>query len=281
MVGSISQEDIQSILHADRNDPFQILGIHSAESAQGVFVRLFYPDLHSAEVVDPEQSEQPWIMDRIHSEGFYEVFIPNRSFFRYLLRLTKNNGEIILTRDPYSFLPLLTDLDIYLFNEGTHLAIYEFLGAHFKTIDETPGMLFCVWAPNARRVSVVGDFNGWDGRIHQMRMIGSSGIWEIFIPNVPTETRYKFEIKTQEGHLLLKSDPLAFYAEKTPLTASLTSVSYTHLDVYKRQPPALSTPIRRIGIFIITSLKMQPLVQNCCQFLPLDKERLKTRRESL
>jgi 1,4-alpha-glucan branching enzyme len=222
LVGSISQEDIQSILHADRNDPFQILGIHSAESARGVFVRLFYPDLHSAEVVDPDQSEQPWIMDRIHSEGFYEVFIPNRSFFRYLLRLTKNNGEIILTRDPYSFLPLLTDLDIYLFNEGTHLAIYEFLGAHFKTIDETPGMLFCVWAPNARRVSVVGDFNGWDGRIHQMRMIGSSGIWEIFIPNVPTETRYKFEIKTQEGHLLLKSDPLAFYAEKTPLTASLT-----------------------------------------------------------
>ncbi len=102
MVGSISQEDIQSILHADRNDPFQILGIHSAESARGVFVRLFYPDLHSAEVVDPDQSEQPWIMDRIHSEGFYEVFIPNRSFFRYFLRLTKNNGEIILTRDPYS-----------------------------------------------------------------------------------------------------------------------------------------------------------------------------------
>ena len=82
-------------------------------------------------------------------------------------------------------------------------------------------MLFCVWAPNARRVSVVGDFNGWDGRIHQMRMIGSSGIWEIFIPNVPTETRYKFEIKTQEGHLLLKSDPLAFMQKRLHLPPHL------------------------------------------------------------
>ena len=222
MVESLSQEEIQSILNADRSDPFQILGMHSPDSGQGVFVRLFYPDLLSAEVVDPEKPGKPWTMDRIHSEGFYEVFIPKRSFFRYLLNLTKNNGEIILTRDPYSFLPLLSDLDIYLFNEGTHLAIYEFLGAHSKTIDDAPGMLFCVWAPNAQRVSVVGDFNRWDGRIHQMRMIGTSGIWEMFIPNVWAETRYKFEIKTREGNLLLKSDPIAFYAEKTPLTASLT-----------------------------------------------------------
>ena len=123
MVGSISQEDIQSILHADRNDPFQILGIHSAESARGVFVRLFYPDLHSAEVVDPDQSEQPWIMDRIHSEGFYEVFIPNRSF-RYLLRLTKNNGEIILTRDPIPFF-LSSPISIFIFS--TREPIWPFM----------------------------------------------------------------------------------------------------------------------------------------------------------
>jgi len=219
-LSSLTKKDIQTILRADGSDPFAILGMHPLPGSRGVCVRVFDPDLTEIRVVDIDRSDFSWPMQLIHSDGFYEVCIPDRDFFRYSLHMVKKNGETVTTRDPYSFLPLLSDLDIYLYNEGTHLSAYEFLGSHLKDVDGVQGAHFCVWAPNARRVSVVGDFNKWDGRIHQMRMVGSSGIWEIFIPNCQTGQQYKFEIKTRDGHLLMKSDPLAFYTEKSPATAS-------------------------------------------------------------
>lgn len=123
--------------------------------------------------------------------------------------------------DPYAFNPIISDLDRYLFNQGTHYKIYEKLGSHPMTVDGVKGILFAVWAPNAKRVSVVGSFNDWDGRRHPMRCLGDSGIWELFIPGVLEGDLYKYEIKTKENQLLLKTDPYGFYTELRPSTASI------------------------------------------------------------
>jgi 1,4-alpha-glucan branching enzyme len=123
--------------------------------------------------------------------------------------------------DPYSFLPILSEYDLYLFNEGSHHKIYERLGAHLRTIDGIKGTLFAVWAPCAIRVSVVGNFNQWDGRRHQLRRLGSSGVWEIFIPGISNGEVYKYEILTPSNEIYIKSDPYAFYSELRPNTASI------------------------------------------------------------
>jgi 1,4-alpha-glucan branching enzyme len=124
-------------------------------------------------------------------------------------------------RDPYSFLPTMASSDIHLAGEGRHEQIYEHLGAHVREVDGVTGVAFAVWAPAARSVSVVGDFNSWDGRLNPMRVLGSSGIWELFVPSAQAGAHYKFEIVTQDGEIRLKADPYAFAAELPPLTASV------------------------------------------------------------
>lgn len=141
--------------------------------------------------------------------------------FSYRLRVERTNGEISQFYDPYAFLPTLSDLDTYLFNEGTHCRIYEKLGAHFRTIDGVSGVAFAVWAPSAQRVSIVGDFNRWDGRYHPMRFLGSSGVWEIFIPGLEEGAHYKYELLGADGHLKLKTDPYATFYESPPHNASV------------------------------------------------------------
>jgi 1,4-alpha-glucan branching enzyme len=116
-------------------------------------------------------------------------------------------------RDPYAFPPTLGDIDVYLAGEGRHHELYERLGAHVRELDEVRGTSFAVWAPSARSVSVIGEFNSWDGRLHPMRSLGSSGIWEVFVPGVDSGAAYKFEIRAQDGALLQKADPFAFAAE--------------------------------------------------------------------
>ena len=121
------------------------------------------------------------------------------------------DGNTYTVRDPYAFLPTLGELDIHLVMEGRHEDLYTRLGAHVREIDGVTGTSFAVWAPNARSVAVVGDFNSWDGRLHPMRSLGPSGIWELFIPDIGDDTKYKFEIRTKDNRLRIKADPVAFY----------------------------------------------------------------------
>ncbi|NLB19036.1 MAG: 1,4-alpha-glucan branching protein GlgB, partial [Syntrophomonadaceae bacterium] len=146
-------------------------------------------------------------------EGLSEVFT-------YKLRITANTGNTFEIYDPYSFWPTLSDYDLYLFNQGNHHRVYEKLGAHIREINKVNGVSFCVWAPEAKRVSVVGEFNQWDGRRHQMRLMGSSGVWELFIPGVRKNDIYKYEIRTPFDEIYLKADPYGFCSEKPPETAS-------------------------------------------------------------
>jgi len=147
-------------------------------------VRAFLPNAECASVVDIEKGKQ-YKMERVHDSGFFELLLRERNvIFSYNIKVTDYCGNTYSTYDPYSFSPVLTDFDFHLFSEGKHHKIYEKLGAHICTINAVKGTVFTVWAPCAKRVSVVGNFNQWDGRRHQMRNRGPSGIWEIFIPGI-------------------------------------------------------------------------------------------------
>lgn len=186
-----------------------------------VVARALVREAAQCSVVDLATGEA-FTMRSLAPEGFFEVEIPTRDqVFRYQLRATLHNGEIRQFYDPYSFLPTLGDLDLHLFNEGNDHRIYEKLGAHARVINEVPGVSFAVWAPNGARVSVVGNFNHWDGRYHPMRPMGASGVWELFIPGLNQGELYKYEIYDQQGHLRLKTDPFATYFEAPPNNASV------------------------------------------------------------
>jgi 1,4-alpha-glucan branching enzyme len=168
-------------------------------------------------------------MTLVHPEGFYEcVFKDEPDVFSYKLRRVSIDGVSATFHDSYAFLPLLTEFDLYLFGEGNHYRIYEKLGARRVVSNGVEGVEFAVWAPAARSVSVIGDFNEWDRRRHAMRALGSSGVWEIFVPSLPDGTLYKFEIKTSEGYVLDKADPFARMMEVRPRTASIVAASSTH-----------------------------------------------------
>jgi 1,4-alpha-glucan branching enzyme len=160
-------------------------------------------------------------MDKVMEEGFFDVTIPNCSeIFPYMLKKITYDNKMEIFHDSYSFLPTLSELDLYLFNAGDHHRIYEKLGAHFVEINGIGGVQFAVWAPNARSVSVIGDFNNWDRRKHAMRVLGTSGVWEIFVPGLMEGERYKFQVKTRSGFILDKTDPYATEMEHRPRTAS-------------------------------------------------------------
>lgn len=216
--------DIMKIVNSECHDPFAILGMHPIkyEGKNAVVVRAFLREAESVEVVDAEHPKKAWPMRRLHTSGFFEAVITGRTkVFAYRLRITDHKGGVRTIVDPYCFLPVLGELDLHLFGEGNHLRLWEKMGAHPITLGDISGVHFAVWAPNAKRVSVVGDFNGWDGRWHQMRVLGSSGVWEIFIPGLTVGEKYKYEVKTKQDHLYLKSDPFAFYCELRPNTASI------------------------------------------------------------
>src|SRR5207253_5187107 len=154
--------------------------------------------------------------------GLWEALLPKaRLPLDYELEVEYPDGNTFTVRDPYSFLPTLGELDLHLAMEGRHEHLYERLGAHVRELDGVLGTAFAVWAPNARGVSVVGDFNSWDGRLHPMRTLGSSGIWELFIPDIEPGASYKFEVRGADGVVRLKADPVAFRTELPPKTASI------------------------------------------------------------
>jgi 1,4-alpha-glucan branching enzyme len=197
-------------------DPHRILGAHEADEG-GVVVRAYRPEAQAVRV-------QPAGVEATLKDpaGLWEALLPKAKLpLEYELEIEYPNGRTFTVRDPYSFLPTLGDLDLHLAMEGRHEELYARLGAHVREIDGAAGTAFAVWAPNARGVAVVGEFNSWDGRLNPMRTLGSSGIWELFVPGVEEGAKYKFEIRTQNGQLRIKADPVAFAAEVPPANASV------------------------------------------------------------
>ncbi|MPZ19763.1 MAG: 1,4-alpha-glucan branching protein GlgB [Luteitalea sp.] len=221
------EDPISTLVAGSNGDPFAVLGPHviEHEGARAIVIRSFQPRATAVDVVRLDLSEStPRSMTRQHPGGLFEAILPNEDVvFPYRLRVTRPDGRRDEIDDPYRFAPVLGDLDLHLFGEGRHLRIFERLGAHAMVIDGCAGFFFAVWAPNAQRVSVVGDFNNWDGRVHPMRLRIGSGIWELFVPGLGEGRRYKYEIRTPKGRqVFLKADPYGVTSEQPPGSASLT-----------------------------------------------------------
>ena len=216
----IAPADRQALLAADHSDPFFVLGAHPSDG--GIVIRAFVPGAQGLQVTDPDSGQSLADLDRIDDAGLFAGLIDGAALpFAYRLR-GMAEGQSWDFDDPYRFGPVIGELDEHLFSEGTHVALYDMLGAHCRTHEGVPGVHFALWAPGARRVSVVGDFNYWDSRRHMMRPRSSTGVWEIFIPGVGAGTAYKYEIKAADGTVQpLKADPFGFGAEEPPKTASI------------------------------------------------------------
>ena len=212
---------VEAIVAARHGDPFSVLGMHT-HANNPVSVRFFWPGAETAKVIEKDTGNEVAALEKIHADGFFAGPVPRRRKpFAYIMECTHGDA-VWRMEDPYRFPSMLGELDVYLMAEGRHRRIYERLGAHPRTIDGVDGIAFTVWAPNAQRVSVVGDFNQWDGRRHAMRKRLETGLWELFIPGVPLGSNYKYEIIGIAGRLQpLKADPIAFAQERPPATASL------------------------------------------------------------
>ena len=208
----LDSNDYYPLVEARHCDPFRILGIRSCDGKFAACV--LRPDAAEVAVILEGKGAKPQKLTRLDEHGLFEGEIAGFSEgMPYTLELTGHDGVKWRQRDAYSFPSVLGEMDIYLFNEGTHYDIHKKLGAHVKLIGDVPGVHFAVWAPSAQRVSVVGDFNNWDGRVHQMRKLLPSGIWEIFLPGVHEGAHYKFEIRGEHGDVFLKTDPYAFFSQ--------------------------------------------------------------------
>jgi len=215
---SSDPNQVASIKGASHADPFGFLGLHDNPAGDGMVLRVFRPDALKV-FVSSEGAETE--MSKIDNDGFYEVLFPGATE-RFDYQLHFQFGEVLSEpiADAYSFGPILGEQDLHFFGEGNHRHLWKCLGAHLCDIDGVAGATFAVWAPNAHRVSVVGDFNAWDGRTNQMR--NRNGVWEIFLPGIGTNEHYKFELVGADGSLITKSDPFAFFSQHDTRTASIT-----------------------------------------------------------
>jgi 1,4-alpha-glucan branching enzyme len=235
------QKATELIVRGQHSDPFAVLGPHWTEQdgKKSLAIRVIHPNAVEVTVLWGKKAESHRAV-RIHPDGVFEAQIPASGTGKsqsepvapgaYRLQIRFSDGNVFETFDPYAFPPVLTEYDLYLSGEGTHYQKYEKLGAHVREVAGARGVHFGVWAPNARRVSVVGNFNVWDGRVHPMRHRGSSGIWELFIPGMDEGELYKFEILSSIGNALgLKTDPYGFAGEVRPNNASVVRT----IDGYK------------------------------------------------
>lgn len=216
--------DANRIQYGDSDNPHKVLGRHMVSSGQ--VISAFHPGAVSMKVKFSDGTE--YEMEPAERTEVYSAFIPNQELLSYRIEMGFADGHTLESEDPYSFEAQITDLDMYLFGKGTHYKIYEKLGAHPMTIDGVEGTYFAVWAPNAKRVSVVGDFNLWDGRVYPMRRLESIGIFELFLPGIGEGTVYKYEIKTEMGQIILKTDPYGNSCELRPKTASVVADLNSH-----------------------------------------------------
>jgi 1,4-alpha-glucan branching enzyme len=216
MRGALPSGTIDAIVEGRCTDPFAVLGLHETDGA--LVVRAFVP---GAETVDAVTRSGNLFahLTRLHPGGYFEGAVPERTSYR--LRAANRQASWTVD-DPYACGPVLGSIDDWLIGEGTHVKLYDRVGAHAIEYEGAAGVHFAVWAPNAKRVSVVGDFNAWDGRRHVMRKRIDTGVWEIFVPTLVEGTLYKYEIVGTDGTLLpLKADPVGFGAELRPSSASV------------------------------------------------------------
>jgi 1,4-alpha-glucan branching enzyme len=219
-IAGVPRDEVSRFVAGTHSDPFRVLGPHRV--GDDLEIRVFRPDARAVDIVFDRESEKPISAESIHQDGFFCATVPGATRdVPYSLRLTAWDGSQQTTRDPYQYGPIMGEVDLHLFAEGQDWKIYEKFGAHLRTVGDAAGVYFAVWAPNAQRVSVVGDFNNWDGRVNPMRKLVGSGVWELFLPGIKQGAHYKFEIRTQTGAVLLKSDPFAFFNQHGKSTASL------------------------------------------------------------
>ena len=216
-------EIIQSIDNGSHGDPFSILGPHLVEidRKKKVVVRVFRPDAKQIELIISSKTRH--VMTRLSEGGLFEWIFPRRKQIpTYRLTITPYQGQPYTIEDPYRFKPAIEELDLQLWGEGNHAKSYTFMGAHPITLDGVQGTHFVVSAPAASRVSVIGSFNQWDGRVHRMKKYHDQGLWVLFLPHVRSGDTYKFEIKSpRQDPPLKKADPYAFLSELRPHTASI------------------------------------------------------------
>ena len=233
---------VNSLINGTLDNPASILGAHDVDyrGKSATAVRTFSPNARAAWIIDAKDgSKRP--MRRVHPGGFFEAICDTpvaggqngdpsatTSSPSYRIQIAKDSGEIVDMKDPYAAPSILTDFDRYLLGEGRHQQMYDCMGAQVRVVDGEPGVNFAVWAPNARTVQIVGDFNGWDGREHSARVHPNLGIWELFVPGAKVGDRYKFRLLSQHGEWMDKTDPVGFAAELPPLTASIVADITTH-----------------------------------------------------
>ena len=216
----IERDTVESLFLATHSDVFAYLGRHRLAEGDEV-VRVLIPGAVSVDIVNRHSGELIVPSEKIDERGFFVAVLPDEApDYALRIRYTEDT-EPVIEEDPYHFSSALQDMDSWLLAEGKHLRPYETLGAHFAELDGVKGVRFAVWAPNAQRVSVIGEFNNWDGRRHVMRFHRDNGIWDIFIPAVKLNALYKFEIRDANGNVREKADPYAFGAELRPTTASI------------------------------------------------------------
>ena len=236
--------DIELICSARHGDPFSVLGPHA--QAEGVSIRAFLPGARQVEVLDASTRQLLGALDKHHDDGFFEGVPAMPGGAPYGFRVQWEHHKTDWQEDPYRFGSVLGDTDVWLLSEGTHLRPYEILGANQRVMEGVAGTSFAVWAPNASRVSVVGDFNFWDGRRHPMRLRSECGVWEIFLPGVAIGARYKFEIRAADGTVLpARADPYGRQAELRPATASIVAAlpPFQNGSDERRQANALDSPM--------------------------------------
>lgn len=217
----LSIEKIEAIVNGDYEDIFSVLGPHKDKGSKEVFIRAYQPNAKSIEIIDKNQASMGF-MEKLDERGLFQIDLGIIDVhFAYNFKIKTHDDYVYIIDDAYRFRSIIGDIDVYLFSEGNHLELYKKMGAHPIVMDGVSGVSFAVWAPNAKRVSVVGNFNNWDGRVYPMRKHISCGVWDIFVPNIGVGEIYKFEVKTHDDDIFLKSDPVAFYCEKRPKTASI------------------------------------------------------------
>ena len=225
---AINWMEVDALVQGIHNNPHHILGMH--ECIDDLYINAYLPGAKVVNAIEVSTKKKyTLVSERV--PGFFSVVIKDKKPFEYKLNVRFDNGDEVTYFDPYVFEPVIDPIDISLFNEGKHYSIYEKMGAHPMTVDGVEGVLFAVWAPTADRVSVVGNFNNWDGRRHPMRKLDYSGIYELFIPGKLVGEIYKYEIKAKSGQVFMKSDPYAFSSEVRPANASrIVDISYKWKD---------------------------------------------------